>query len=439
MRIVELRAENVKRIRAITIRPDGNVVTISGENGAGKSSTLDAIMYAMGGKSSHPPEVIRRGEASAQVVLELDDLVVERRWVAGDEHMAGGTTLEVRSKDGAKYSSPQAMLDKLVGSLTFDPLAFLRLEPKKQAETLRELLGLDTAAIDGAHDALYKKRTAVTAVGKELRARFDAMPSPAADVPDQSVNVAELLDEQARLQKQKDSNEALRRRAVILADAVERAVLRKAEADALVTKLKADLARAEQSFSDECVTIERLTREKEEEAAELAALVDPDVAGVTARIRSAETTNAAVRAKQARAELEQQLLAKRTEKQQLDEQLEQLAAAKAQLFAAAKFPVPGLAFTTEGLTLNGFPLEQASSAERLRVSLAMGLALNPKLKVVLIRDGSLLDAKALALVGEMAAAADAQVWLERVAGDHPVGIVIEDGQVAGLTAVESAA
>ena len=36
MKIVKLTAENVKRISAVTITPDGNLTVIGGKNGAGK-------------------------------------------------------------------------------------------------------------------------------------------------------------------------------------------------------------------------------------------------------------------------------------------------------------------------------------------------------------------------------------------------------------------
>ena len=60
----------------------------------------------------------------------------------------------------------------------------------------------------------------------------------------------------------------------------------------------------------------------------------------------------------------------------------------------------------------------------------MAMALNPKLRVIRILDGSLLDADNLALITEMAAGADFQVWVERVADGSGVGVVIEDGSVA---------
>ena len=58
----------------------------------------------------------------------------------------------------------------------------------------------------------------------------------------------------------------------------------------------------------------------------------------------------------------------------------------------------------------------------------MGIALNPGLRVILIRAASLLDAEKLELVAKMAEENDAQVWLE-IVGDEGVGVIIEDGQV----------
>ncbi len=60
----------------------------------------------------------------------------------------------------------------------------------------------------------------------------------------------------------------------------------------------------------------------------------------------------------------------------------------------------------------------------------MGLSLNPKLRIMLIRDGSLLDSRGLEMLAEMAETNDAQIWIERVSDGEPVGIVIEDGRIA---------
>ena len=120
MKIISLTAENVKRLRAVEITPDGNVVTITGRNAQGKTSVLDAIWLALGGGAASKGTIrpIRDGEEKASVRLDLGDLVVTRTWT-GDK-----TALTVTAADGAKYTSPQGILDALVGRLSFDPLEF---------------------------------------------------------------------------------------------------------------------------------------------------------------------------------------------------------------------------------------------------------------------------------------------------------------------------
>jgi len=174
------------------------------------------------------------------------------------------------------------------------------------------------------------------------------------------------------------------------------------------------------------------TAEKELQQLEAAAgaLADPNVTEVAEQLEQLEQTNDAVRHNKLREELAAQLEAKRKESAELSKTIEDVDREKAETLAAVRFPVDGLGFDASGVTLHGVPLEQASSAEQLRVSLGMGLALNPDLKVLLIRDGSLLDEKSLQLVAEQADAAGAQVWLE-VVGAQGVGVVIEDGSVVG--------
>jgi len=112
----------------------------------------------------------------------------------------------------------------------------------------------------------------------------------------------------------------------------------------------------------------------------------------------------------------------------LSTKIAEIDAEKAKRVAEAKMPIEGLGFTDSGVTFKGIPFEQISSAEQLRVSVAIGIALNPDLRVLLIRDGSLLDSDNLALIAEMAAEHDVQVWIERVEEDG-AGFIIEDGEV----------
>lgn len=434
-RIVKLEAENVKRLRAVTITPDGAVVTIRGDNGQGKTSVLDAIEYALAGEKSHPAEPIRRGAEKARVVIETDDgIVVERRWTAG------GTRLEVRNKDGMKYSTPQKLLDGLVGKLSFDPLAFMREKPERQAEVLRQLIGVDVSLLDAKRRQTFDARTEVNRRVTAAKARLDAMPviEVTPDVPAEPLSSADLLEEQDRRRALHDQNEGKRRALKAVREAYathEHAVARARDE---IARLERELAAAR-----ERLTVAEDLRAQEEKRgkalrAEVEALMDPDLDEIPAKLRGVETVNDLVRRRKEREKLAGELQATEAEAARLTGEIEAIDAQKAEVLEQAAFPVPGLGFGEGGVTFNGLPLSQASAAEQLRVSMGMGLALNPKMPIVLIRDGSLLDSKSLALVTGMAEAAKAQVWLE-VVGKGGVGIVIEDGQVEGAAAPSEAA
>jgi hypothetical protein len=147
------------------------------------------------------------------------------------------------------------------------------------------------------------------------------------------------------------------------------------------------------------------------------------------QLQDAEDTNRKVLANQRRRELEKQMRAKNMEVEQLTIALEGIAEEKENRLAQAKFPVPGLSFSDDGVLLNGLPFDQGSSAEQLRVCVAMGLAMHPKLRVLLIRDGSLLDKQSLALLEQMVEESDAQVFVERVSKGAECSVIISDGQV----------
>jgi hypothetical protein len=90
-------------------------------------------------------------------------------------------------------------------------------------------------------------------------------------------------------------------------------------------------------------------------------------------------------------------------------------------------PLPGLSFGNKEVLFDGLPLSQAGEAEQLRISVAIAMTANPKLRILRIKDGSLLDDKGMELLRTMATDSDYQIWIERVDTTGKVGIVMEDG------------
>ena len=77
------------------------------------------------------------------------------------------------------------------------------------------------------------------------------------------------------------------------------------------------------------------------------------------------------------------------------------------------------------------------------VSMGISMALNPTMRVVRIKDGSLLDKKNMAILGTMCKDKDFQLWIERVSDRDSyekggkVGILIEEGEGTGDEVIES--
>jgi hypothetical protein len=124
------------------------------------------------------------------------------------------------------------------------------------------------------------------------------------------------------------------------------------------------------------------------------------------------------------------LAEKVAESEKLTEDIKKIDKQKSELLASAKYPVPGLAILPEGgISLNGFPLEQASAAESLKAGVAICVAMNPDFPVALIRDASLLDDDTLAMVEQFAVEHGCQVWMERVGHGDECQVIIEDGEI----------
>ena len=71
MRIVEFKAENIARIKAVEITPDTgkNIVALTGKNRQGKTTILNAIWMALGGKDLSLGRVNVRGTGLGKFVI----------------------------------------------------------------------------------------------------------------------------------------------------------------------------------------------------------------------------------------------------------------------------------------------------------------------------------------------------------------------------------
>ena len=450
MKVIKLSCENVKKLRAVEITPTGDLVEITGRNGSGKSSVLDSLFWAIAGAKHIQSMPIRKGQKTAHIRLDLGELIVERHF------SASGSTLTVESAQGARYKSPQAMLDALLGALTFDPLGFVGEDPRKQFETLRSIVPLDVDVdqLDGLNAKDYDGRTEINRQAKALRVQADVIAVPEG-LPEAPIDTSALMDRMAeaskvnaeigtrrvrREQAAKDvqdlglaAAEKLSRTQAVAADCEARIVKAEAQIDLLVAEIAAlrhTATTQSERLTREAAGLQEAAALKAEKLAIAAPLPEPvDVDAIRAEVERGQRVNRSIEQRAKKVALLEEAEQREEEARELTARMEAREQAKADAIATAAMPVEGLGFGDGIVTFGGLPFDQASTAEQLRVSVAIAMAANPKLKVLRIKEGSLLDADNVALIAEMAREHDYQVWLETVSSDGRPAIVIEDGSV----------
>lgn len=418
LRIVSLQASNIKKLKAITIAPTGNVVTLTGPNGSGKSSVLDSIWYALGGKENICDQPVRRGASSASTVVKIGTPAGEVQLVCTRKISSAGTSIQVTDAEGRPQSSPQTLLDRLIGNLSFDPLEFARMGDKPRVETLRKLVGLDFQKEDQERQKLYDDRTLINREKDRLQATLNSNPIPK-DAPSARVSVQDLMAKLSEALTGNQANDKARdavKSAQLALDAFER---QRKTAEEVLRKALA----AEQAATEQLKTA----------TAAASNLTDTDLAPIRQAIGNAEAQNALFEQSERAKNAEAQWADKDKESRRLTDKIEAIDRGKQEALAAAKFPLPGLSFDENGVVYGGLPFAQASTGEQLRVSVAVGMALNPRLRVIFIRDGSLIDEAGLALIAELAKENEYQVWIETVRSADPTAVVIEDGEVKEAT------
>ena len=476
MRIVKFSAENVKKLKAVEITPQGNLVEITGPNGQGKSSVLDAIYWALKGAAADMPSaVVRQGEDSAVIKLDLGELRVTRRF-----RKDGNVSLVVESEKGARFPSPQRMLDELIGALSFDPLEFTRLKPRDQLAALRQVVTLDRDldALDQETKEVFDQRTATNRIVRELETRLAATPRVPEGTPDQPIDFNRLISEIDDAGTFNTHREVELRQRQERALAMKTAYVRAKECEEENEQLLQDEVAASEKAADDAVKIiadaeeqckqvmvlaykrhddflakhdkwleasreKRLEQGKRiseynargdslnDELCNLEPIPEPvDTVALLSQVNQAQVTNQQVELKKKRVELVAKLKAETAKMEEQTKTIEANKRLRDETIAAAQMPVEGLAFGNGEVLYNNLPLNVASSAEQLRVSVALAMAANPKLRVLRIKDGSLLDEKNLTELGSLCEASDYQLWIERVEEAHGRPCVImEDGRV----------
>ena len=387
MRLLEFAVQNVMKIKWAHIRPKGNVIVVGGRNGQGKSSLLQAIGFLLCGAEIVPTDVIRVGEKVATITGQVGPFKITRQFNRRDAEKARGghlwaTRIRLQGPMGEEYQQSSEILGKLLDLLTFDPMAFMRMKAKEQFDALKAMakFEVDIDTLDAAQAVDYEARREAKYHAEAVTARLEAAGDKTMPLDATLPEPMDTAEFAKRLEAAAGHNAKVERARAEKARWEAQAGLLNAQAAAMRSEAREILDRA--SLLDgwqATVTIGEHTPANEAaEAMEAASKVvieaEIDTAEVSAALRAALEGNAALeRAKQYRA-LQAEHTAAWAAHTELNERMKARAAARAAAMQAAEMPIAGLAIGDGEVFYQGVPFNQASGAEQIRVSLAIGMA-----------------------------------------------------------------
>lgn len=135
MRITSIKIRNLFGIREY--EQDGSSVELSGTNGIGKTSVIDAIRYALTNKSDRD-YIVRKGETEGEILIETDTgLRINRK------SRTNQADYKSVKQNGAEIGSPEAFLRDIFTPLQLNPIEFMEMDKKKQNATILDMIEYD--------------------------------------------------------------------------------------------------------------------------------------------------------------------------------------------------------------------------------------------------------------------------------------------------------
>lgn len=411
VKITSLELENVKRIRACTLTPNENGLTvIGGRNNQGKTSILDAIAWALGGERYRPSQPKRDGSViPPRLHLKLSNgIVVERSGKNSD--------LKVTDPEGRRAG--QQLLNDFVEQLALDLPKFLHSTDKEKATALLKVIGVEEKLVqlDRQESELYNDRLAIGRIADQ-KAKFAKEMPDYPNMPAEPVSVTALIQAQQEILARNGENQRKRHRRDELA---EKEQLLAATAE----QQRAQLAATEEALAQVRSDLETARRDALD-------LLDESTEELEESIRGAEEINRKVRANLDKEKAETDAADYRRQYETLTGQIEHLRQEREQLLESSPLPLPGLSVEKGLLTYQGQQWDNLSGSDQLKVATAIVRAVKPQCGFVLVDKLEQMDLDTMREFSTWAESEGLQVIATRVSTGGECSIIISDGYAEG--------
>lgn len=413
VKINKLEIENVKRVKAVTIEPTSNGLTIlGGNNNQGKTSVLDAIAWALGGNKYKPSKPARDGSMNPPTLrVELSNgLIVERK----------GKNSDLKVTDPSGQKAGQQLLDSFVEELALNLPKFIESSAKDKANTLLQIIGVGEKLweLDRKEEQLYNERRTIGQIADQKK-KYAAEQPQYPEAPNELVSIADLIHEQQEILARNGENARKRQNREEI-----RSQLHLSEAR--LKQLKEQLAQEEATH--ESLMSDYIAANKSIED-----LVDESTDEIESSIANIEEINRKVRANLDKEKAEEDAKQYSSQYNNLSKQIQDVRDERTSLLDSADLPLPGLSVEDGELVFEGQKWDNMSGSQQLRVATAIVRKLKPECGFVLLDKLEQMDIPTLNEFGKWLESEGLQAIATRVSSGEECQIIIEDGYVVSDT------
>lgn len=399
-KISSLQIENVKRVKAVTIEPTQDGLTIiGGNNGQGKTSILDSIAWALGGNKMKPSKAERKGShVPPKINLTMSNgLKITRE--------GKNSTLKVIDLNGNKQG--QALLDTFISTFALNLPKFMNYNNKEKADVLLQIIGVgeQLAKLELEEQKIYDDRRVIGQIGDQKK-KYAQEQIFYEDVPNELISVSELLQQQQDILVKNGENERKRQNLKQLENNHSILLQQLQELQNKIQISQADLEVARKSAVD---------------------LLDESTEELESNIANIEKINTKIRANMDKEQAEEEA---KKYKEQYDAktlELDKVRKKKEDLLKNANLPLEGLSVQEGNLVYNGHQWDNMSGSEQLIVATSIVRKLNPECGFVLLDKLEQMDLNTLNEFNKWLVQEGLQVIATRVSTGEECSIIIEDG------------
>ena len=413
VKINKLEIENVKRVKAVTIEPTSNGLTIlGGNNNQGKTSVLDAIAWALGGNKYKPSKPARDGSMNPPTLrLELSNgLIVERK----------GKNSDLKVTDPSGQKAGQQLLDSFVEELALNLPKFIESSAKDKANTLLQIIGVGEKLweLDRKEEQLYNERRTIGQIADQKK-KYAAEQPQYPEAPNELVSIADLIHEQQEILARNGENAKKRQNRENIVNSLHLS-------EARLKQLKEQLAQEEATH--ESLMSDYIAANKSIED-----LVDESTDEIESSIANIEEINRKVRANLDKEKAEEDAKQYSSQYDNLSKQIQDVRDERTSLLDSADLPLPGLSVEDGELVFEGQKWDNMSGSQQLRVATAIVRKLKPECGFVLLDKLEQMDIPTLNEFGKWLESEGLQAIATRVSSGEECQIIIEDGYVVSDT------